>query len=258
MILRFPMLSILLPMILASVGCIGTESSPSSDEDETANSDDSLAGSDDEAIGASTDHLFAEPSCPVSYVGDECYEGEPPPPSPPPPPPPTNTTASYLDATARAYLAQEGVYDVASVGGTKWVDACSVSAHQGSVTFNSGITKMCSYASPPGWVILETGYVVLENKNNRGSWSVGSANGNVSFSTVDFGSKFSGAIDHAISVGDISAKQKLELEYQRLNGYSYLFTGTGNNLVAVVTANGGLFKSSSISILAKAKLLHVY
>ncbi len=85
-----------------------------------------------------------------------------------------------------------------------------------------------------------------------------SVNGSVTISTSEFGSKFNGAMDVAISVGDISASQNLQLEYQRLNGYSFIFDGVGNNVVATVTANGGLFRASSIEIQAKAKLLRVY
>ena len=199
----------------------------------------------------------------LSRFGAQCGPNKfccaPPPPTPPPPPPPVDTTGSYLNMSARSYLAQVGVPDATSVGGVQWVNACKVSANQGAGTFNSGITNSCSWANlQPGWIVLEVNYEVLRNDHGRGSASVSSVNGSVTISTSEFGSKFNGAMDVAISIGDISASQKLQLEYQRLNGYSFMFDGVGNNVVATVKANGGLFQGSRIEIQATAKLLRVY
>ena len=170
-----------------------------------------------------------------------------------------DTSASYLDAAAREFLAQAGVSDPSTVGATMWVDACRVSAHQGAGTFNSGITKVCTWANAyPGWVIIETAYDVIENKNNRGSASVSSTNGPVTVSGSEFGSKFNTAISLSVNAGNVSATGKLEAEYQRLNGFSFAFDGAGNQIVATVTANGGAFKSSRIEIQARAKLVRVY
>jgi hypothetical protein len=152
-----------------------------------------------------------------------------------------------------------GVSDAASVGGVQWVNACKVSAFQGEGTFNRGITNSCSWANlRPGWIVLDIDYVVLKNRNQRGSASVSSVNGSVTISITEFGSKFNGAMDAAIGVGDFTASQKLQLEYQRLNGYSFMFNGVGNNVVATVTANGGLLEKSDIEIQARAMLLRVY
>jgi hypothetical protein len=245
-------LSIILPMILASAGCIGTETEPYSGEDEAMRSDDPIAVSGDEPIGSSTDYLPA----PVDDSGLVEGGGSM---TPPPPPAPPDTSESYLNAAARGYLTQAGVTDASAVGATKWVNACRVNAQQGSVTFNSGVTRVCSWANiHPGWIIVETAYDVLYNKNKRGSASVSSTNGPVTISTVEFGSKFDLAISLAQSLGDASAALALQLEYQRLNGYSFYFGGAGNQLVATVTANGGLVQSANIDIQARAKLLRIY
>lgn len=180
--------------------------------------------------------------------------------SPPPPPPPApDVSSSYLDDSARQFLRIAGVSNSQSVGGTLWVDACRVRATQGAVTFDSGVTKNCTWANlQPGWIVLETNYVVLENRNGRGGAAVSSTNGPVSISTTEFGSKFDAAISSAGSSGDKPSEAKLKLEYQRLNGYSYTFSGQGNQVVAEVTANGGLFEASAIEIQARAKLLRIH
>ncbi|EYF03843.1 Hypothetical protein CAP_5107 [Chondromyces apiculatus DSM 436] len=99
---------------------------------------------------------------------------------------------------------------------------------------------------------------MIENKNGRGSASVSSMNGPVTVYESQFGSKFNGALSLAISDGDTTATAKLELEYQRLSGYSFHFNGSGNQIYATVTANGGLFKASRMEIYAKAKVLRIY
>ncbi|MFY0538875.1 hypothetical protein [Nannocystis pusilla] len=149
--------------------------------------------------------------------------------------------------------------DASSIGATMWVDACRVMAHQGAGTFNSGVTRTCSWANVhSGWIIIETAYDVLQNKNDRGSASVSSTNGPVTISSADFGPRFDAAISLAHGAGDADSAKKLELEYQRLNGYSFQFSGAGNQLVASVTANGGLFQGARIEIQARAKLLRVH
>lgn len=176
-----------------------------------------------------------------------------------PTPPPVDTSTSLLDATARTYLAEAGVSNESTVGGTMWVNACRVSAHQGAVTFNSGVTRSCQWANTyPGWIILEVAYDLIENKNDRGFASVSAMNGPSTVSLMEFGSKFNGAISFSVKEGNSSAEAKLQLEYQRLNGYSFSFSGEGNQVYAQVTANGGLFEGSDIDIQAKAKLLRIY
>ena len=172
---------------------------------------------------------------------------------------PPDVSASYLDANARNYLEQAGVPNAGGVGATQWVQGCRVTAQQGAVTFNSGKTETCPWANTmPGWIILETDYEVLQNRNNRGSASVGAVNGPTTVTTTELGSKFKGAIEFAVKAGDIDAKTKLELEYQRMNQFQFKFDGQGNTLIGRVTANGGMFESSLIEIRAKAKLLRVY
>jgi hypothetical protein len=151
-----------------------------------------------------------------------------------------------------------GVPEPWQIGGTQWVSACTARAEQGAVTFNSGVTRICTYAAPTGWVVLETSYTVDENKYDRGSFSVSTVNGPTSVSTVEFGSKFNAAIDLAVAMGDNSASQKIQLEYQRLNGFSWAFDGHGSSVVVQVTANGGLFRKSIIQVSARAKLLRIY
>lgn len=170
-----------------------------------------------------------------------------------------DTTASHLSENARAYLIEAGVSDASSIGATEWVKACRVRAYQGAGTFNSGESNSCTYANVRnGWIIVEVAYDVLENKHGRGSASVSATNGPVTISRSDFGSKFDGAMSLAASSGDSPAETELQLEYQRLNGYSYHFGGAGNQLVATVTANGGAFRKSAIEIQAKARLLRVH
>lgn len=175
------------------------------------------------------------------------------------PAPSMDTSASKLDAEARAYLAQAGVAEETSVGGTMWVNACRVRAQQGAVTFTSGVTRSCQWSNVnPGWIILEVAYDVIKNKNDRGSASISAMNGPSTVSRVEFGSKFNGAISLAQKAGIGSAEVKLQLEYQRLNGYYAHFDGAGNQVYAEVTANGGVFEGSDIEIQARAKLLRIY
>jgi hypothetical protein len=144
------------------------------------------------------------------------------------------------------------------VGGTLWVDACVATAYQGAGTFNDGVASSCTYGPPPGWIILDKSYAVTANWSNRGTYSVSLINGSASTSSTQLGSKFNGAIDLAVSVGDVSASTKLNWEYQRLSSYSWAFNGTGQNIYVYVKANGGLFQASKITVSTKAKLLRVY
>lgn len=219
--------------------------------------------SSDDQLGGVQQDLLPPPTC----NGDDCSGGGGGGGGPPPPPPPgvgdpissPNASGSYLDASARSYLTSVGVSDPSSVGATMWVNGCRVSSSQGAVTFNSGITHTCVWANlRPGWIIVDINYLILRNDNGRGSASVSSVNGPITVSETQFGSRFSAAIDLAISVGDIEASQKLSLEYQRLNGFSFVFDGTGNNLVATATANGGLFQGSYMDIQTHAQLLRIY
>jgi hypothetical protein len=213
-------------------------------------------GADNE--GSETSPLLTLPCTDSSQAATNCGGGGGGGP-PPPPAPVLDTSGSYLNASARAFFTQAGVSDAASVGATKWINACRVSAFQGAVTFNSGVTNNCIWANTiPGWVILEVSYDVLRNDNSRGSASASSIQGSVTISTVDFGSKFTAAYNLALGVGNVTAAQNIQLEYQRLSGYSFSFDGTGNNLAAFVTANGGLFEGSFIDVQAKAKLLRIY
>ena len=177
---------------------------------------------------------------------------------PPPSPPSTDTSSSYLDTAARTYLTQVGVANSYQVGGTLWVDACVATAYQGAGTFNDGVASSCTYGPPPGWIILEKTHAVTANWSNRGTYSVSLINGSISTSSAQLGSKFNGAIDLAVSVGDVSASTKLNWEYQRLNSYSWAFNGTGQNIYVYVKANGGLFQASKITVSTRAKLLRVY
>jgi hypothetical protein len=209
-------------------------------------------------VSSTPQTLVIPPPCTEAMATTNCGGGGAPPP-PPPPRPVYDTSASHLSVSARSYLTQAGVPNSGTVGATEWVNACRVSAHQGAGTFNSGITNSCSWANVrPGWIILEIAHDVLRNDNNRGSASVSSTNGPVTISVTEFGSRFNGAISLAVSAGGVSASRSLQLEYQRLNGYSFSFNGEGNNVVAVVRANGGLFKGSFIDVQTKAKLLRVY
>jgi hypothetical protein len=174
------------------------------------------------------------------------------------PTPTTDNSLSYLDNEAREFLTQAGWVDSIEIGGTKWVNACTARAQQGAVTFNSGKTEICTYSAPPGWTILETSHTVDENLYGRGSYNVSTVNGPVTVSTAEFGSKFKGAIELAAKVDKIELKRKLELEYQRLNGFSWSFDGNGSNVRVQVTANGGAFRKSVIQVSARARLLRVY
>lgn len=248
--IRALIISLSVCLLTAATGCV-TQDSIESDDDE-----DAL----DESIAEGEQPLVPEDmqQCLVDCDGGGSGGGSTPPPSGTPPSS-TDTSLSQLNASARTYLTQTGVSQSSTVGGVVWVNACKVSAQQGAGTFNSGITKSCVWAnSLPGWIVIGLDYIVLENLNGRGSASVSSINGSATITTSEFGSKFNGAMSIAASLGDLSAQTSLQLEYQRLNGYSFNFNGTGNNVVATVTANGGLFKKSRIEIQARAKLLRVY
>jgi hypothetical protein len=82
--------------------------------------------------------------------------------------------------------------------------------------------------------------------------------GPVSTYSAQFGSKFNAAINLALSLGNISVSQKLQLEYQRLNGYSTYFNGYGQKLWVKVTANGSAVQASKVTVVGRAKILRMY
>ncbi len=186
-------------------------------------------------------------------------------PMPPPPvledPTPEWSTnpADELDRY-NGYLAQAGVNHPDQLGGEKEVPACDVLVHQGSVTFNKGVTKSCTWQqSEPGWVIESARVEVKENAHNRGSYtmSVIAADGQFDMSVKEIGDHWNVAIDLAAKAKDIEVKKKLELAYQNHMERVVSISSNKNSVYLEANANGGLFQSSTIHVVAIAKLIRV-
>lgn len=209
------------------------------------------------ACGGTEGDILANSYAIVS-PGETAPEVDPDPGSGPPPAPPVPTSWLSLSPAERGYLARVGVTNAATLGATRTMEVCRVSASQGAVTFNAGTTNTCIWANNvPGWVISETQYRTIRNRNDRGFASVSSVNGPVTISMSEIGSKWSAAIDMAKKAGDFSSETKLKLEYEKIKTKVFEFNGTGNNLIATVTANGGVFEASSIEIQPIVTLLQL-
>jgi hypothetical protein len=158
------------------------------------------------------------------------------------------------------YLSQAGFNNPSQLGSEKDVQACEVRVQQGSVTFNSGVTKSCVWQqSEPGWVVQSVWVTVRENKNNRGSYaySVIDQAGQFYMDVNEIGNKWKGAIDASAKAGDVDAKAKLELEFEHHMQRIVNFSSNKNSVYLEATANGGLFQTSIIDVVATARLLKV-
>jgi hypothetical protein len=159
------------------------------------------------------------------------------------------------------YMQQAGLPAPAEIGKTMTVPAaCDIRATQGAVTFNRGVTQTCTYQhNIPGWQIIGADLEVLENQNGRGSWSqaIIAANGQFTASSKELGDKWKVAIDMAGKFGDIEAKTKLELEYQRHQETFLQYASDKNTFFLSVTANGGAFAKSAIRVRANVRLVQI-
>ena len=158
------------------------------------------------------------------------------------------------------YLTQAGVNDPAQLWSEKEVQACDVLAHQGSVTFNSGVKESCTWQqSQPGWVIESVRVDVLENKHDRGSYteSIIAADGQFDMNVKDIGDQWNVAIDLAAKAKDVEVKKQLEVGYQHHMERVVSISSNKNSVYLEANANGGLFQSSTIHVIATAKLIRV-
>jgi hypothetical protein len=187
-------------------------------------------------------------------------DGNPINPSPPAPPTPTNSnpTGGTIHPI-EYYTTAAGLTNPAYIGQEKWVNACDVISQQGAGTFNSGVTKTCTYQTDNGWQIVESHVEVLENKHGRGSYAnnVIAKDGQFSANEQEIGAKWKIAIEAAVKAGDIDAKNKLEIEYQRNIQLIRNYSANKNTFFIEVTANGGLFRKSVIHVKARVKLVRI-
>jgi hypothetical protein len=132
--------------------------------------------------------------------------------------------------------------------------------HQGSGTFNSGVTESCTWQqSQPGWVIESVRVDLLENKHDRGSYteSVIAADGQFNMNVKEIGDQWNAAIDLAAKAVDVEVQKKLEIGYQNHMERVVDVSSNKNSVYVEANANGGLFQSSTIHVIATAKLIRV-
>jgi hypothetical protein len=202
-----------------------------------------------------------------SPIGDDSNPSPPRPPAPTnsnpsSPTPPAPTDSNPTGATTRSieyYTTAAGLTNPAYIGQEKWVDACDVISQQGAGTFNSGVTKTCTYQTDNGWQMVESQIEVLENKHGRGSYAnnIIAKDGQFNVNEQDIGAKWKIAIEAAVKAGDIEAKRKLDLEYQRNIQLIRSYSANQNTFFIQVTANGGLFRKSVIHVKARVKLVRI-
>jgi hypothetical protein len=159
-----------------------------------------------------------------------------------------------------SYMKQAGLPTSAELGEERWINACDVRAQQGAGTFNRGVTETCTYQfDAPGWQMIEYELNPLENKHGRGSYKgdIIGKDGNFTVNEQQIGDKWKAAIDSAVKVRDIEAKQKLELEYQRHQQLIRSYSSNKNTFFMSVTANGGLARKSVIHVKGKVKLIRL-
>jgi hypothetical protein len=128
------------------------------------------------------------------------------------------------------------------------------------VTLNSGRTETCPYQHGiPGWQIIESQVKVLENIKGRGSYTKGiiAKDGQFTINVQQIGDKWKVATDLAIKAGDIEAKKKLDLEYQRHQQLIASYASNENTFWLTATANGGAFQKSRIHVVARVKLIRL-
>lgn len=171
---------------------------------------------------------------------------------------PNTTPQSY---SVDWYMEQVGLPTSTELGEERWVDACEVRVQQGAGTFNRGVTEDCIYQHGiPGWQILEYKLEVLENRYSRGSYSASiiAENGQFNIDQQQIGDKWKAAIELAVKLGDIEAKRKLDLEYQRHQRFISSYASNKNTFYLQATANGGLFRRSVVHVKGKVKLIRLW
>lgn len=172
---------------------------------------------------------------------------------------PKSTNTDSQTHPIEYYTQQAGLTDPAKIGEEKWIDACDVVAEQGAFTFNSGITKTCTYQVDNGWQIVESKLDVLENKYGRGSYTsnIIAKDGQFSVNEQEIGAKWKVAIEAATKAKDTEARAKLELEYQRNIQLIRNYSANKNTFFMEVTANGGLGRKSVVHVVGKVKLVRI-
>ncbi len=161
---------------------------------------------------------------------------------------------------AYGYLSQAGFSNPSALGTVKEVVICDTQASQGSVTFNRGETRTCTWQqTEPGWVLQSVAVEVKENKNDRGSYSYNTmaANGQFFMHLQEIGDKWKAAIDLSAKAKDVEATKKLDFDYQRHMERLVNLAANQNTVHLEVTANGGLFKKSVIHVVLKGTLVRV-
>jgi hypothetical protein len=167
----------------------------------------------------------------------------------------TNNVEDRVDS----YMRQAGLPTSAELGEERWIEeACKLRVEKGwPGGSNSG---ECFYQPPTGWQIIESKVEVLENKNGRGSYSTKTIakDGQVTINRQEIGSKWNVAIDLAIKAGDIEAKNKLELEYQKHQQYIATYAANENTFLLEATARAGAVERGVIELKAQVKIIRLW
>lgn len=169
-----------------------------------------------------------------------------------------SSDGTNVGARVDSYMVQAGLPTSGQLGEERWFNACDTRVQQGAGTFNSGVTKPCSWGLD-GWRILDFELEVIENKYGRGSYTTSTlpAGSDINISLQEIGSKYKLAIERAISASDLEAKNKLELEYQRHQQLILQYASNKNTFILSVTANGGLGRKSVIHVKARVRAVYV-
>jgi hypothetical protein len=172
----------------------------------------------------------------------------------------TLDASSDVDIRVDSYMKQAGLPTSAELGEEKWIEgACTLRVEKGWP--GGSRSDECSYQHAiPGWQIIGSEVKVLENRGGRGSYSthIIAKDGQFTINRQEIGNKWNLAIDLAIKAGDIEAKKKLDLGYQKHQQYIATYAANENTFLLEATARAGAIQRSVIDLSARVKIIRLW
>jgi hypothetical protein len=169
-------------------------------------------------------------------------------------------SSNSVEDRADSYMRQAGLPTSAQLGEEKWVQgACRVRVFRGWPG-GSRSDECFKQQTIPGWQIIDSKVNILENTGGRGSFStkIIAKDGQVTINRQEIGNKWKVAIENAIKAGDIEAKKKLEIEYQKHQQYIATYAANENTFLLEATARAGAIERSVIDLSARVKIIRVW
>jgi len=169
-------------------------------------------------------------------------------------------SSNNVEDRADSYMRQAGLPTSVELGEERWIETACWVRVQARWPYGVDSDRSICQQKIPGWQIIGVDVQVLENRGGRGSFSTKYIveGGQVTINEQEIGNKWKVAMDLAIKAGDIEAKRKLDLEYQKHQQYIATYAANENTLELEATAKAGAAQRSVIEVKAKVKIIRLW